>query len=294
MTLPIQNILESAVITPTVSTDHFEKELHAPFQQGTLKQKQWLLDEMEINYYEWQLKELLVTEWSVPRNQISMLFMLQGEMQCGDRRLSNMQQTAIEGKCLLNFNQLHERYLEVRISRKLVQQVIPTYQPSAEPTFINIQTYACIEDILHCKLKGDYKKAYLRAKCIELLALQAAAFEQGKEQKYIYCKTEYDKERILFAREYLLQNYDLPPTLPELARMAGINEFKLKKGFKELFGDTVFGYLHEYKMDLAKRELGQGEKTASQLAYDLGYSSLQHFSNVFKRHFGYPPSHFKR
>ena len=148
--------------------------------------------------------------------------------------------------------------------------------------------------IIQCTLVGDVKKLFLQGKCLELVALQAASFERGSEKKYIYCKTEYDRERIQFAREYLLQNYDLPPTLPELARMAGINEFKLKKGFKELFGDTVFGYLHEYKMDLAQKELSQGDKTASQLAYDLGYSSLQHFSNVFKRHFGYPPSYFKQ
>lgn len=59
----------------------------------------------------------------------------------------------------------------------------------------------------------------------------------------VYVRTDYDKQRIFFARDCLLKNIDAPPTLSQLARAAGLNEFKLKKGFKEIFNQTVFEYL---------------------------------------------------
>jgi len=73
----------------------------------------------------------------------------------------------------------------------------------------------------------------------------------------------------------------------------GINEYKLKKGFKETFGTTVFGYLSDTRLDIAKNELLANRKTAGELALELGYSSLQHFSGAFKKKFGASPSKLK-
>jgi len=69
-----------------------------------------------------------------------------------------------------------------------------------------------------------------------------------------------------------------------------LNEYKLKKGFKELFGTTVFGYIHQIRMDLAKRLLLGTSKTAKEIAYETGYGSPQHFSKAFKEQFGIPPN----
>ena len=97
------------------------------------------------------------------------------------------------------------------------------------------------------------------------------------------------RERILFARDYLLKNIDYPPTLTELANIAGINVFKLKRGFKETFGQTVFEYLAETRLELAKNDLLHTEKSVTEIAFELGYSSLQHFSGAFKKRFGVAP-----
>lgn len=158
---------------------------------------------------------------------------------------------------------------------------------------LGLSAFAALNAIADCQLEGAIGKAFLSAKCSELLALLAASIEQQQKQQFVYCKTAYDFERISFARDYLLQHYDVPPTLNELSLIAGMNEFKLKNAFREVYGNTVFAYLTDYKMELAKRELAAGAKTASELAYDLGYSSLQHFSKVFKKKFGFPPAAFK-
>ena len=85
----------------------------------------------------------------------------------------------------------------------------------------------------------------------------------------------------------------MPPSLSELARIIGINEYKLKRGFKEIFGNTVFGYLSDARLEIAKMDLLENKKTVSEIALELGYSSLPHFSNAFKNKFGVSPAKLK-
>lgn len=104
-----------------------------------------------------------------------------------------------------------------------------------------------------------------------------------------YIKKEYDRERILFARDYLVRHIENPPSLPELARLAGINEFKLKNGFKEIFDQPVFAWLADFRLEAARAELIKGNRTITEIAFELGYSSPQHFSAAFKKKYGVPP-----
>ncbi|MBL7815968.1 MAG: helix-turn-helix transcriptional regulator [Saprospiraceae bacterium] len=150
-----------------------------------------------------------------------------------------------------------------------------------------------INSIINCSFAGQAQAFFLEAKALELAALYLAATEQTTKN-YVFCKSEYDRERLFFAKTYLLEHYDLPPTIAELARIAGINEFKLKNGFKELFGDTIHNFVNNHKMDIALKRLTEGGQKASQVAFDLGFSSLQHFSKAFRQKFGYPPSQVKK
>lgn len=136
---------------------------------------------------------------------------------------------------------------------------------------------------------------FLQSKCIELLTLQAQMYEEmtSKPGASIF-KTGYDKERILFAKDYLLQNAITPPTLTELAKIAGLNEFKLKRGFKEVFNNTVFGYLNDHKLTQARELLLSGSSAIKEIADDLGYSSVPHFSSAFKKKFGVSPGKVKK
>lgn len=159
---------------------------------------------------------------------------------------------------------------------------------------VDLAMHNAVQAMLTCRFEGEIRRVFLLGKCLELLALFFEAHARQQRTRFVHCKTEYDRERLLFAREYLLQRFDLPPTLDELARIAGLNVFKLKNGFKELFGKPVFVWLNDYKLELARRELEQRVKSASQLAFDLGYSSLSHFSRAFRRHFGYPPGKLRK
>lgn len=164
-----------------------------------------------------------------------------------------------------------------------------TISLSDDSLYMDINMLNAINAIVNCKYQHDLKKMFLLSKCMELLVLQAEAYNSVNTRTNNYLKTEYDKERIVYAREYLIQHLDMPPSLSGLAKVAGINEYKLKKGFKELFGNTVFGYLAEARLELARIELLERSKTITEIAFELGYSSTQHFSNAFKQKFGVSP-----
>jgi len=133
-----------------------------------------------------------------------------------------------------------------------------------------------------------------RAKCEsgELLILQQKCILEAESSKPVFVKNEYDKKRIIFARGYLLTHLDAPPSLPELVALAGINEFKLKRGFSELFNHSVFGYLADVRLQMARTALKQKQKSISQIAFESGFVSLQHFSAAFKKKYGVPPREF--
>ena len=149
-----------------------------------------------------------------------------------------------------------------------------------------------IDQILHHRYTGDLQRLFLLSKSIELLVLCAESCEQAEQT----CKTQprflksaADKEKILAARDLVNARVDCPPSLTEIAKAVGLNEYKLKRGFRETFQTTVFGYLTAQRLHLARRYLLDTPKTAAEIAFELGYSTPQHFNNAFKKHFGHPP-----
>ncbi|UOE51728.1 AraC family transcriptional regulator [Mucilaginibacter sp. SMC90] len=98
-----------------------------------------------------------------------------------------------------------------------------------------------------------------------------------------------DKARLLEAKNIVEQNIKQPCSLMELSRKTGLNDFKLKKGFKALFGNTVFGHLAELRMNHAHKLLKDG-RSVSEVAESVGYKNAHHFTAAFKKHFDILPS----
>lgn len=154
---------------------------------------------------------------------------------------------------------------------------------------IDTPIHQVIQQIIHCRYAGDLKKLFLLSKSIELLVLSAEASNAAENRKDSFIKKATDKEKIIAVRDIINQRLSSPPNLSEIAKMVGLNEYKLKKGFKETFGNTVFGYLAEQRLSLAQQYLRDTEKTAAEIAFELGYATPQHFNNAFKGKFGITP-----
>ena len=79
-----------------------------------------------------------------------------------------------------------------------------------------------------------------------------------------------------------------------MAHIAGINDFKLKNGFKQLYGTTVFGFLFEERMQQAMIMLTETETAIKEISISIGYKNLPNFTAAFKKRFGYPPSFVRK
>ncbi|MCF2505880.1 AraC family transcriptional regulator [Dyadobacter sp. CY107] len=146
-----------------------------------------------------------------------------------------------------------------------------------------------IQQIIHCRYADDLKKLFLLSKSIELLVLCADAAGASKTKKEIFIKNATDKEKIIAVRDLINDRVHCPPNLSEIAQFVGLNEYKLKRGFKETFNNTVFGYLTDQRLNLARQYLLDTQKTAAEIASQLGYATPQHFNNAFKKKFGITP-----
>lgn len=173
-----------------------------------------------------------------------------------------------------------------------VENRLPVYLKRAQR--ITPKMMQVIDEVNRCHFTGGLKKLFLQSKAIELLALQCEQIEQETLRTATGGKmTKTDEEKIVYARDLLLQHAQEPLSLGELARKAGINEFKLKSGFRKVFDNTVFGYLSEYRLEQAREMVREGKLTFTEIADELGYSSPQHFSHAFRKKFGISPREIK-
>ena len=153
---------------------------------------------------------------------------------------------------------------------------------------------ALIRRILRCEYAGDIRNLYLQAKVQELLLLALEQLGAGEEKNVDIVLRPYDIEKIREAHDYLLRNMDNPCTLIELSRKVAINDFKLKKGFKQLYGTTVYEFLLDARMEKAKVLLLETETSVHEIAFMTGYKNLSSFITAFKKKMGYSPGSFKR
>jgi AraC-like DNA-binding protein len=150
-----------------------------------------------------------------------------------------------------------------------------------------------IQAILGCINKKANHHIYFEAKVLELLFLELEQAEQLSVQTPSLFIKERDLERIHHAKIIIEENLLNPCSLIELAHKVGLNDFKLKKGFREVLGTTVFGYLYDLRMEKAMQLLSSG-RSIQEVAYEVGYKNAHHFTTAFKKKNGYLPSVFKK
>jgi AraC family transcriptional regulator, transcriptional activator of the genes for pyochelin and ferripyochelin receptors len=176
---------------------------------------------------------------------------------------------------------------------KQLQLLIESYSPQPLHRAIGDITPAMktvLWQILNAPYQGIIQQIYLESKTLELFVLQLAQWleaEKGKQKRINLKAHEIDK--IHQAKEILISNQAEPPTILNLAQQVEIHHMKLKQGFKEIFGMTLFDYLYNYRMEIAKNLLLENKMNVTQVASTVGYSNSSQFAAAFKRKFGITP-----
>lgn len=197
-----------------------------------------------------------------------------------------------------NLQVLRSAYLEKvdcdisRMPEKLAEvfQEVDSNKPFLYEGNYTVPTSECIKSILDTKYEGLVRSAYTEAKSLEIFSLQVKQFEDdfNPNHRFIVLK-KYDLDRILKAKELLIQNIQEAPTIVELAKMSGINQQKLKKGFKQVFDQTINQYLRNTRLEAAKFMLIEGGASIQDISRKVGYSNQSHFARRFKDKYGLLP-----
>lgn len=150
-----------------------------------------------------------------------------------------------------------------------------------------------LSQIADCSYSQGMRELYLEGKMLELMAvyLNESLFEADRISHTVKLSRD-DMESLRLAKEILQRDYLHPPTLAGLSRIICLNEFKLKKGFKEMFGYTVHAYVIEQRMQRAQQLLEHGNMTVSEAASRVGYVNVSHFSAAFRKKFGVRPGEY--
>lgn len=204
-------------------------------------------------------------------------------------------------KCNLNSEEESLSYLlEFYFSNEYLKSYSSDFDLNQFPIYqvheICCNTQMILHEIIHCKLEGVFKKIFLESKSLALLLCfqKCSTISLNECSSCKFLAKPIEKEKILKAKDILLSSLNNPPTIPELSLLIGTNQCYLKKGFKEVYGLTVYEYVQEQRMLKAKLLLSTSNFTISQVADEIGYSSAGNFSNAFKKYAGVFPSELQQ
>jgi AraC-like DNA-binding protein len=149
-----------------------------------------------------------------------------------------------------------------------------------------------LSQLFHYNLNPSIKNLYYKGKGYELLSLY---FNRSEDPNAEQCPFLIDEENVLKikkAKEIIISNMAEPPGLEELAEKVDLSLKKLKIGFKQIYGDTVYGFLFDYKMDYARQLLDSGSYNVNEVGLKIGYSTGSHFIAAFKKKFATTPKKY--
>ena len=149
-----------------------------------------------------------------------------------------------------------------------------------------------LQQIINANINSSVKELYIKGKVYELLSLH---FQKEENVAGEYCPFLVDEQNVLKirnAKEIIINKMADPPTLQELANEIGLNIKKLKEGFKQIYGDTVYSFLFDYKMEHARKLLESNQYNVNEVGIQVGYSTASHFIAAFKKKFGTTPKQY--
>ncbi|MCT1532902.1 AraC family transcriptional regulator [Sphingobacterium daejeonense] len=168
--------------------------------------------------------------------------------------------------------------------------LLKNYTFYREATVINEHQKKLIEELLNHRYQSEFAKQFIRTKALELIiTVFAGANNQLNAVKW----SQNDIEIMLNIKSYLDEHFHEELHLKTLTRKFGINEYKLKNAFKDLFDDTVFSYIRKQKLKRAKYLLLNSDLEIKEIAFLTGFKYSHHFSKVYFDHYHIKPQEFR-
>jgi AraC-like DNA-binding protein len=149
-----------------------------------------------------------------------------------------------------------------------------------------------LNQLMNYNLHPSVMPLYFKGKAYELLSLYFNRPAEADVEQCPFLVDEDNVAKIKRAKEIIIARMSEPPTLQELAHEIQLPINKLKEGFKQIYGDSVFSFLFDYKMEVARKLLATGSHNVNEVGLRVGYSTASHFITAFKKKYGTTPKKF--
>lgn len=294
---------------------NYKKEVNSSFCSGQILAMQ--LENITIRRLHLNIKEREEIQFSIPEECINVYFLFNGHgkieiipgpdfhLHIGTHNLFYTPPCTCKIHVLPCRYELFYMRLPIPVFKEYTRQnkgiFIPFYRGvearkcvflRSEHGIIGHRIHRIVDEICSDTDTRELRPLFVKAKIIELLSIQM-------EQLCNFCSppsslSQESAQKMFAVRDFMIQNIGGYHSLKELAKKVGTNEFTLKKEFKELFGNTVFGFWHEIKMEKAQKLLLAKELPIKEISEIVGYKNPQHFSTAFKNKYGITPSNFRK
>ena len=149
-----------------------------------------------------------------------------------------------------------------------------------------------LNQLMNYNLHPTIKPLYFKGKAYELLSLYFNRPADADVEQCPFLADEVNISKIKQAKQIIISRMAEPPTLQQLADEINLPINRLKEGFKQIYGDSVFSFLFDYKMEVARQLLATGSHNVNEVGLKVGYSTSSHFISAFKKKFGTTPKKF--
>jgi AraC-like DNA-binding protein len=149
-----------------------------------------------------------------------------------------------------------------------------------------------LNQLVNYNLNQSIKNLYFKGKAYELLSLYFNRNEDANIEQCPFLVDETNVIKIRKAKDIIIARMAEPPSLQELADEIGLTLKKLKEGFKQIYGDSVYSFLFDYKMEVARKLLESNAHNVNEVGLKVGYSTASHFIAAFKKKYGATPKKY--
>ena len=173
----------------------------------------------------------------------------------------------------------------------VLQSLLQNSQPLLFEQFIFPSLMEIIDEILNEPSNEPFTLFLMRVKAEELICRLLMELEKRESQQPFPLNNQ-DIQIIFMIKDRLLEQLDKRPLIKELSAFAGMSPTKLKRLFRQIFGDSILSYFQRFRMEEAARLLREDKLSVSDVGYQLGFTNLSHFSRMFKDHVGMKPKNY--
>jgi AraC-like DNA-binding protein len=175
----------------------------------------------------------------------------------------------------------------------ILQSLLENTQPLLFEQLIYPSLQKIVDEIVNESVGENFELFFMRIKAEELICRLLMALEK-RDEKHLYPLNSKDIAAIYRLKEQMLADLAHPPLIEALAIAAHMSPTKLKRLFRQIFGNSIFSYYQAFRMKEAARMLKEEQLSVSDAGYQLGFTNLSHFSRIFQAHIGQKPKQYCR